>query len=316
MKNYWMLSIVIVCLVVTSCSISQTIQADTQPVILSHISATPTYKEKKISTSESYTPVPLIDTPTPIHTPIVVDLSISPNGEWIAETIRLTEGSSDLITFIVRSTTGDTSWTVEESVFEDGPFVGLDFPYAFTWSSKGDYLFFTHRGGGDGCFMPSEYSGKGLDRLDLVSGDVTKVLDRPSSWMALAPGEENLAYVESWDQLILRNMETGVDLHLPNLFDKDELACPVESAIYSVYWSPRGEYLLATYLCGPCGVQFLSTIIIIDMNNLSTSTVISQSDLSLLPVEWSEPDLFILKGIDGEKWEYYISTGKLVSVDN
>ena len=252
------------------------------------------------------TPEPT-NTPSPIGTPetetVVFEESTSPDGLWGATIIRTIQGENYNIRFTVSNNFNDQTWVIENLDFKKPePLVGYHYPYIFTWSDNGKYLYYSHlTTGGDGCYVPSRPGGFDLRRVDLLTGEDVVIQEEGGTWLALSPDESKLAYVQGWDgNVTLLNIENQNEqiIPLPPITDVYGL---VDTTDY-VFWSPDGNSFVYAFLWGDCGDYFFSYIMHFDINAQKQTVLINHDEHGYIPVEWKEQDKILLLDNEDNNW--------------
>lgn len=249
------------------------------------------------------TAIPPNETATPVaETAPVPDAletratSMSPDGEWRAESAVAFPDDRDEYyqRLTVTRTDGQTAWTPVETWSHMG--LGYTVAVPFHWSSSGEALYFTNGPVPDGCAL--FVNGFGLQRLDLLTGEVNEVLPGHGLTLAISPAEDRVAeIVYGPPTLVIHDLATDAARSLP---------LPAASAAIqagSLVWSPDGAQIALALAHDPCvgGWAGATSVLVVDAATQVVTTLVDQDDRLLRPVEWSTMDTLILEGEDGER---------------
>lgn len=252
-------------------------------------------------------------TPTPEFTDWDVQIwsSSSPHGTWAAQTtaafpmIDGTYVGEDTYYTHLKVTGRDHAqeWTVvdEWSVWA----LGYTTPQPFHWSRDSRYLYFTNRPQPDGCALFT--NGSDLQRLDLSDGTVTEIMPSVGLVLSLSPDEQTLAYVGYQHRgMVLRELATGKERNV-NMDDG------VRGSTGSLVWSPDGTALMLTVAFPKCAPedQRMHSIVRVDVETLSATTVIDQDPRLLTTAEWPEENRVVLIDETGDRWGMDPMTGQM-----
>ena len=236
--------------------------------------------------------------------PLLVYSSTSPNGLWISQTNIVLEGQDEFVTLDVLRADRTLTWAVEHTLYIDTRPSIFGFPVPLHWAEDGQYLYFTHRPGGDGCFVPGASSGDGLSRLDLASGLVSSLHEGFASEVAFARSREAVAYIMDWDgPIVLQDLRSASTRLPPDPFEGSRQACRPEAAIDGLLWSPSGDSFIAAFVCATCdGQPWFTSIARISADSLVTKPLVTQNELGLIPFAWPDLNLVILRDWQGHDW--------------
>lgn len=283
------------------------------------VSTSPTHPPTEAPTASSIAVEPVASPPS-VATPgsLVMRTSASPDGAWIAQAVLRRGDAGDYVEFVVEGRDTPIRWLIETLPYETALSMGFAYPVALSWSASGPSLYFTHRRAGDGCFAPAEHSGHGLIRLDLATGASESLHEGFASWMAVSPGDEAAAYVQGWEgPIILQDLDSRSERVVPDPFVASREACPRESVVRDLVWSPNGEALLAAFACAPCGQRYMFTSVVeISVPSLAPTELLGSSELGLLPVAWPAPDRILMRDPEGSRWVLDPGTGHVREEDN
>jgi len=240
--------------------------------------------------------------------------STSPDGAWVARGLAAFPKNSGGNRYYTRLTVarsdGSQEWPVVESWSELA--LGYTTPRPLRWSEDGRYLYFTNRPVPDGCAV--FVNGSDLQRVDLADGSVREIVPPVGLWLSLSPDERQLAYVGYGDRgLVVRDLSTGRERQT-----QVEAAQETGDAhVGHVIWSSDGEALVLTVAidaCGPPGER-VHTIVRIDAETLSQTTLITEDERLFTSEAWSERGRVSLRDPDGKRWWLDPRTGELTPAD-
>jgi hypothetical protein len=234
--------------------------------------------------------------------------SVSPDSRWTAtiqqsEIVELADGWEFYNTLTV--TDGTTNW--EPAGGWRGYGLGVAYLDVYRWGADGRTLYFANNVLVDGCGLFANFTD--LYRLDLETGAITELIPANSSrYLNLSPDESILASV-SWDGnqlwLDLLNPETEVENRIP-------LTAEGESAqAGNLVWSPDGESALITVAYDPCLPDWSHSTLLVDMVDLTTSTLIDHDPRRFTISEWLTGEAALLLDKDGNRWQLQTPTGEV-----
>lgn len=240
--------------------------------------------------------------------------STSPDGAWVARGLAALPKSSGGDRYYTRLTVARSDSSQEWPVIESWSELALGYttPRPLRWSEDGRYLYFTNRPVPDGCSV--FVNGSDLQKVDLSDGSVTEIVPPVGLWLSLSPDERQLAYVGYGDRgLVVRDLSTGREL-------QTEVEAAQETGdahVGHIVWSPDGEALVLTVAidaCGPPGER-VHTIVRIDAETLSQTTLITEDERLFTSQAWSERGRVSLRDRDGKRWWLDPRTGELTPAD-
>lgn len=199
----------------------------------------------------------------------------------------LTESSADQthVSFMVTTTDGTTAWTIVDEDRQEG--LGFPSPTVLRWIPEDQRLFYTEAATPDGCPLSPYHSG--LYAVDLTTGAATNVAD-VEGYLAVSPTGGRVAYrpgrpmrtsiPEEW-QLVLRTLNSG---------HQEPVSLPLDhnTEIVNFVWSPDTRSLLVVTATGDCTDQTRS-VLLVDLETASVSTLIDGSQRRLYALEWTTP---------------------------
>lgn len=242
--------------------------------------------------------------------------SSSPSGVWVARGLAAfpENDERDLDRYYTRLTVAQLDrsqeWTVVDRWSELA--LGYTTPQPLQWSSDESHFYFTNRPVPDGCAV--FVNGSDLQRVDLSDGSVTEIVPPVGLWLSLSPDERQLAYVGYGDRgLVVRDLSTGRERQT----QIEAVQETVDAHIGHIVWSPDGEALVLTVAidaCGPPGER-VHTIVRIDAETLSQTTLITEDERLFTSEAWSERGRVSLRDPDGKRWWLDPRTGELTPAD-
>ena len=316
--------------VVVGCTVSETAVAPTGtavPIVEPVDTPTPTLAPSATpqpTATTTATPLPTAtstlilhptDTETPLPTPTtwIAVTSVSPDGNWVATSSKGFVEDSQQLSSVLQVSSSDQEW-IADIVTDQNSWGGLDIPVPLSWTTDGQFLFFTYLGPSDGCFP--RRNGSKVYRLDLSTGIVEEITPNQSQWYAPSPDGRYLAYVtDEWLKwwITLRDIESGAEeeIHL------DLEAVHPEIAILSLTWSPENNALLATTAVGECvSLEPLYFLIRIDLDTLDQMILFDQQVGRVYQIiEWPVPEKALLQLSRGELVWVNTLTGELTPAE-
>lgn len=288
----------------------------------SNLPASPTATFISSTEEPAATRIYLTDTPqatsTPEITTAILEESTSPDNKWTAAVTITTQGTSKHLQFMATNNLDHTSRIISSRDFQEpeNPLDGFVYPYVFQWSKTGDHLYYSLLStGGDGCFTQSRPGGTDLYRYDLNAEEIDfAVLVDYSSWIALSPKEEKLAYVEGWgDGVVIFDLLTRdrFVLQLPSI--DNELS--METATRYIRWSPDGRSFVYAHLLGVCDYKiWYSYVIEVDSITREQTILVDHDDRGYIPLEWNALDQILLEDNDEQHWILNPNTKEITPV--
>lgn len=230
--------------------------------------------------------------------------STSPDGRWIASTVALfdTQNQRYYQRLVLRAADGDSSYVLVDAWQEMA--LGYTIAVPLTWSEDSRRLYYTNRPTLDGCGLFT--NGSDLWRVDVASGEATEVLPPVTSVLALAPDEQQVAYLKLGEPaLAIRQL--GWDV---------EESIPLESAIDDgqlgmITWSPTGERLAFLLAHQPCSNAFAqaTSIYVVDVAAQEVTPLLLHDERLLVPQSWRDERTLQLTGQSGESAQIDVITG-------
>lgn len=208
----------------------------------------------------------------------------SPDGNWTAYF-----WGYDLNSFRLSVANFDDTiiWNInQENYGSEAMFV----PYR--WSKDSRYLYFNVNGAIDG-YVPF-YQGMGLQRLDVLNGEVSEILpigelftvfdltlyDWNVVQFSLSPQEDKLAYT--------KRMENGVLFSIRDLRTSKENSLIFEqySNAGKIIWSPNQDFLIIAATSGDKWSNTLSFLELIEVETLESKNILKNITPIIDPLTW------------------------------
>ena len=251
------------------------------------------------ATNPAPTPAPTLKppvfapTPTPVRT--AWRTSISPDGQWLAQSMAEFHDGQGVyraqLKIMKRDGSRDWSTTQAAPIAQ-----GYTTPQPLHWSRDGRYLYFTNRPVRDGC--ATFVNGSDLWRINLSTGEQMQVMPARALWLSLSPDERTIAYIAQGRplRLVLRDVQTGNERQLTLQTENDALAG-------RSVWSPEGGALALTIAENSCRTgHFNYGIMHVKVATLAQTMLVSNDARLLETVEWPERDKLVLRDTDGQTW--------------
>ncbi len=245
----------------------------------------------------------------------IVSKSFSPSRRWKALVSRSIVNGKERSIFKVENDIEQIVWIVEDVPFQDVPVAGFSFPEPFYWSNNGQFLYFTHRSSGDGCFGGDIHRSEGLHRLDLATGNVVELSPNLASFMVISPDEKTLAYFDfAREGLTLRDLETGSETNLNQLVKQEEVGMVLDQQY--IVWSPDGKFLAYVILAGVCDSiieSHFNWFVAVNVKDGTQKILRERDENGIVPISWVEPDKILARDNQGKLWWLDPVTGNLTS---
>jgi hypothetical protein len=255
------------------------------------------------------------DTETPLPTPTtwIVVTSVSPDGNWIATSSEGIFEDTQQLSAVLQVSSTYYQWTAD-IVTKQNSWGGLDKPIPLSWTTDGQFLFFTYLTPSDGCVLPG--NGWHVYRLNLTTGLVEEITTNSGYWYAPSPNGQYLAYTSSiWpgSRVVLLDIEshTEQEIHLAL-----ESIYP-DISYNSLMWSPENNALLITADVGACAsLTPLYFLIRMDIETLEQIVLFDQQIGRVYRmIEWPEPEKALLELSHGEIMWVNTLTGELTPAE-
>ena len=222
----------------------------------------------------------------------------SPDGEWTASSF----GTYPPIVMQVARADGSVTWEIT--------YAGEDWFEVWLrpvhWSVDGRYLYFTLAPFVDGFVL--YMNGSGLQRLDLVSGEMTELLAGAGllQSFSISPDSTQLVFFrvsedETW--LVLRDLEDGRETEW-KLADG-----PVQAG--AVRWSPDGTAFVLLASEGFSYEEVLTDVVLLDLRRMAPKTVLQDAP-RIRHVNWTDANSLYLEDYDGSGWLLDLTSGEMV----
>jgi WD40 repeat protein len=204
-------------------------------------------------------------------------------------------------------TDGTTTWTPVAEWRNDG--LGAHWLAVFRWSVDGRYLYYTNTGSADGC---SRFvNGTDLYRLDVSNGEVIEILPEGKTLnLSLSSDESMLAYASYDGQsevLAVQDLATGTERSV-RLFEPNS-----NTQMSEIFWSGDGKTAVLTLIHGACSPRQTSSIVRINIEDMTTTTLITDDERFFRILDWPNPDQaeIHLADKDGTNYWLEINSGEL-----
>lgn len=216
--------------------------------------------------------------------------NLSPDGNWLAQDC-LSENK-----FQVIKKNALTVWTVEyKQIFESVEGAGSISPVY--WTKDGGYLYFSRL---DCCADNDTMSnGNMLYRMDLKNGQWKMVIDGYFNYYSFSPTSRRLLYILN-DQAVTGN---PLVVHVMDIISGSETKFdfPAFEQAGVVVWKEDGLQFAMTVKTGNVfDENELFSIVVIDLKEGSSKTIVADNKKALSVVQWSNDDVLTI-----EKHSYY-----------
>lgn len=242
----------------------------------------------------------------------MIESYTSPSGEWI---VTLERGyffeEPDSYLFKAVNADSEAEWVAEHIVQDENGPMYTSYPATLDWSEDENFMYFTHKGFGDGCgpFV----MGNDLYQLDLETGQVTEIISS-GYWYAFSPDQQKVAYL-SGRNVAIHDLSTGEEiitqLDLGSVYERIDFS--------DLTWSPDSTALLVLGvidLCwvppGPDSNDYV--VVRIEADSLEQNTVVEGNTSLRRIMNWTEPDKVRLYVEGGYAW-LNPETGEITPAD-
>lgn len=226
------------------------------------------------------------------------------NEEWIAEAHAIfpPEGGNYYRELVVHKVDDSVSWTLvqEEELWA----LGYSLPVPMHFSQDGRYLYFTHSVTPDGCGLFAWNSN--LQQVELATGQISEIERTAGISLAISPDDTTLALVErnaETTTLVLRNLLSGEAREIP-LNDGEALQAG------RIVWSSDGSSLVLTIAHDPCGANWTHSIIKIEADTLSQTTLVDRDARHFWPTQWTD-NTIRLEDVQDNVWSLDAQSGQI-----
>ena len=262
-------------------------------------------------------PVDAEDAPQDLYYPDPTTLAVvseviidSPDGRWQAtatQTEPVIVGDLEKLYVTLSVTDGTTTW---EPIAEwRGYGLGYIWPVAYQWSADGRSLYYMNTSTTDGCLY--YMSGIDLYQLDITTGESVEILpDGKTINLSLSPDQSILAYTTFQDEtmfFVTKELATGTEQSVA-IAEKGEMA-----QTGHIFWSADGETAVFALIHNACNPAESSSIIRLNIPDMTATTLISQDVRRFFVNQWPEPEQseIQLSDKDGNIWWLEINSGEL-----
>ncbi|MEZ4513676.1 MAG: hypothetical protein R3C62_17550 [Chloroflexota bacterium] len=257
----------------------------------------------------------------PLTVPMTSHTELSPNGRWqlrYGESIAVAASSDELETFpggakyAVFLEVATLDGSLHHIVVDEwrGAGLGQEWPVPYRWSADGQSLYVTDSAALDGCGVFS--NGTHLDKVDLVTGELTELLPRNRTLnLALSPDEAWLAFTNNGSDgelLVVRDVVSGTEQSV--LLD----AAP-DAQAGNLVWSPDGQGILVSVVHAPCSQQTSYSLLHFDPTTHVLTPLASQEPAPTHVQAWPSPPRVRLGNDNGDSWFVDIATGEKSSTE-
>jgi hypothetical protein len=212
---------------------------------------------------------------------------------------------------VVERVDGSQAWTPVDTWGPTG--LGYTIPAPVQWSRDGRAFYFTNRPHPDGCALL--VNGSDLLRLDLETGQATRLLPDVGLSLALSPDETTVAYVGYGGRgLTVHDLMTGEEQSLP--FDLGPDAAEAGGAQAGLpVWAPAGDWLALTVAHAPCGDpdRRAHSIVLFEVAGGTALVLVERDARQFVTVDWPAPDRLRLADAGGTIWTLDPETGELAA---
>lgn len=214
---------------------------------------------------------------------------ISPDGIWLAESC-----SSDGI-MQVSNHDGSKKFVVNSMDFFSDPLfpelIGSVTPVHWTKDSQFIYFTVTPEQWNDGGFLALDSFAPLLGQINIQNGETSRIFSG-TVYHSFSPTDRRLIEVQQFEhpiKLIVHDLKTG----------SSQMLLPENNSKYSqaakVVWSPDGlKFIFVAAFGGEYGDEveepIVQSLILVDLNDLSQQTIISEIPNFIEPISWDGND--------------------------
>ncbi|MBX3057421.1 MAG: hypothetical protein KF770_13215 [Anaerolineae bacterium] len=256
------------------------------------------------------TPTPEDTLPDPAELEMMTTTTVSPDGRWqaiAAQSEPIVVGDLEKLYVSLTVSDGTTTWAPVAEWRGYG--LGYIWPAVYQWSADGRYLYYTNLSSPDGCLYYS--NGTDLYRFDFNDGSIIEILpDGKTLNLSLSADESTLAYT-GYDgrvvSFVVRSLATGAE-------QSAAISAPGEYAqTGQIHWSADGKTAVLTLIHNACQPTESSSIVRVNLDNMTATTLITQDDRRLQILDWPDPAQPEIRLVDkdGNTWRMDISSGAL-----
>ncbi|MCL4266702.1 MAG: hypothetical protein KJ069_26220 [Anaerolineae bacterium] len=252
--------------------------------------------------------------PDPAELEMMTTTTASPDGRWqaiAAQSEPIVVGDLEKLYVSLTVSDGTTTWTPVAEWRGYG--LGYIWPAVYQWSADGRYLYYTNLSSPDGCLYFS--NGTDLHRLDVTDGSTIEILpDGKTLNLSLSADESTLAYTSyngSFVSFVVRDLAMG-DERSVAISELGEYAQTGQ-----IHWSEDGEVAVLTLIYDICQPTESSSIVRINLEDMTATTLIPKDDRRLQILDWPNPVRPEIQLIDkeGNSWLLNISSGELALLE-
>lgn len=178
--------------------------------------------------------------PTATYIPAVFNSKDSPNGEYMAIAYDYYWNSQQAIE--IQDKEGKLIWQIpsqgELPQGDPHPYMGI-----YYWSNDSSQLYFCYYWFPDGGEIKVQWTGYGLQKIDIKTGNIQPVLPGGGYMtFAISPDESQIAYVRKQDQpriIYVRNLSTGAEKTAYIIIPSENYV-----TLGNIEWSPNSKGLV------------------------------------------------------------------------
>jgi dipeptidyl aminopeptidase/acylaminoacyl peptidase len=212
-------------------------------------------------------------------------ISISPGGEWIANDCRLIEG-----VFRVFRTSGAQVWDVPYSAVMKYYPESIGSVRTLHWAPNGNAVYFTS----SSCCADTGAitNGDALYRLNLQTGERTRITEAPFSYYSFSPDGRRLIYLANNQP----NANDFLRLHLLDLRSEKEDFIDIAGFGQGwMDWKGDGQKIALFAQTGSIYGEMQFSLVIVDLMDKSQQPVILNAEERLDITDWSNDDILTIR---------------------
>lgn len=237
---------------------------------------------------------------------------ISPNGLW-QEELCYSEEDQDLILTISNKET-KILWKMFYKAYTPNSDVVLDGGMSVVhWSNDGKYAYFNSfaNSSGGGCFRPETYSGWGLFRVDLESGNVNTILSLGDIYIwytfSFSPVDDLFVYGLHSKNFYILNLGTEKTISVNSTKDIGDGG--------GIVWSPSGlKFSYSTIFDDHINRKFETTVRLVDIQTGNEQILLEDLDNCYRVKEWQQDNILIVESVADKKIiEFDLNTNTILS---
>ena len=238
---------------------------------------------------------------------IFTNQEISPNGQWLVVTVRVSPTGNDpspgmMTQLKVMQVAGTLEWVLMDRwmPYRSG-FEGWN---AFYWTEDGRYLYFADWWAPDGCAIFLDNSD--WLRVELTTGKVDEIALSSTSFV-VSPDRMTAAYVSNTSYpgaIGILDLRSRTERRLP--LGDDELRSG------NIVWAPDGSALAFVVIHNACQPgEETHSIERVDVSTLTRTTLVPDDQRRLFISEWNNINQIAVNDADGGRWLVDAQTGDM-----